>query len=68
MFNWNEKGEKSTLGDEMGIYEWTEYLKVLNDENSGERICFLEFMPDGELSSLKTEAASLNNLISEVCK
>ena len=68
VFNWNEKGEKSTLGDEKGIYEWTEYLKVLNDENSGERICFLEFMPDGELSSLKTEAAILNNLISEVCK
>ena len=68
VFNWDEKGEKSSLGTERGIYEWTEYLKVLNDENSEERICFLEFMPDGELSSLKTEAKILKKLINEVSK
>ncbi len=68
VFNWNEKGEKFPLGDEKGVYEWTEYVKVLNDENASERIFFLEFMPDGELSSLKTEAEALNNIISEVCK
>lgn len=68
VFNWNEKGEKESLGTERGRYEWSEYLKVLNDENAAERICFLEFMPDGELSSLKSEAAILNELISEVSK
>ncbi len=68
VFNWNEKGEKSTLGDEKGIREWTEYIKVLNDENAKDRIFFLEFMPDGEITSLPTEARALNDIISEVLK
>lgn len=66
VFNWNEKGEKSSLGTERGIYEWTEYLKILNDENASERICFLEFMPDGELDSLSTEACALRKIIDGV--
>ena len=68
VFNWNEKGEKSSLGDERGRREWSEYLRILNDDNASERICFLEFMPDGELSSLSTEASILKELISEVEK
>lgn len=68
VFNWNEKGEKSSLGDEKGIYEWTEYIKVLNDENAESRVLSLEFMPDGELSSLLAEATALKNIINEVCK
>lgn len=68
VFNWDTKGEKESLGTERGRYEWGEYFKVLNDENSSERICFLEFMPDGELSSLKTEAKILKEIIDEVCK
>jgi hypothetical protein len=39
---------------------------VLNDENAEERICFLEFMPDGELSSLSREAKELNKLLGGV--
>ena len=68
VFNWDEKGEKSSLGTERGLYEWGEYLKVLNDENAKERICFLEFMPDGEITSLPTEAGILNNLIANLNK
>ncbi len=68
VFNWDENGEKASLGTERGLYEWHEYLKVLNDENASERICFLEFMPDGEITSLPTEAKILNDLIDEVCK
>ena len=66
VFNWNEKGEKFPLGDEKGVREWTEYIKVLNDENAEERIFFLEFMPDGELSSLPREAKALKALIEAV--
>lgn len=68
VFNWDEKGEKSSLGTERGIYEWTEYLKVLNDENSKERICYLEFMPDGEITSLPAEAKALNDIIKNISK
>ena len=66
VFNWNEKGEKVPLGDEKGVREWTEYIKVLNDENAEERIFFLEFMPDGELNSLPREAKALKALIEAV--
>lgn len=68
VFNWNEKGEKSSLGTERGIYEWTEYLKVLNDENASDRVCFLEFMPDGEIDSLKAEAKFLRQILDGVEK
>ena len=66
VFNWNEKGEKFPLGDEKGVYEWTEYIKVLNDENAKDRIFFLEFMPDGEISSLPNEAKALRDIIEAV--
>ncbi len=66
VFNWNEKAEKFPLIE--GKAQWDEYFKVLNDENSGERVCFLEFMPDGELSSLPTEAASLNTILEGIDK
>jgi len=39
---------------------------VLNDENSGERVCFLEFMPDGEITSLPTEAGSLRTILEDI--
>lgn len=68
VFNWNEKGEKASLSDERGAREWTEYLRILNDENASERICFLEFMPDGEISSLTAEADALRKILSEVEK
>ena len=63
VFNWNEKGEKFPLGDEKGVKEWTEYIKVLNDENAENRVFLLEFMPDGELTSLPNEASSLKKII-----
>ena len=63
VFNWNENGEKFPLCNERGTSEWSEYLKVLNDENNAERVYFLEFMPDGELSSLPCESKSLKNLL-----
>lgn len=68
VFNWDENGEKSSLGTERGIREWTEYIKVLNDENAKERIFFLEFMPDGEISSLSGEAKILKSIINNACK
>ena len=66
VFNWNEKGEKFPLGDEKGVREWTEYIKVLNDENADERVFLLEFMPDGEIASLPNEAKTLQELIKVV--
>ncbi|MBE6674245.1 MAG: sugar phosphate isomerase/epimerase [Ruminococcaceae bacterium] len=66
VFNWNEKGEKFPLIE--GKSQWDEYFKVLNDENSGERVCFLEFMPNGELSSLPAEAASLKTILEGIEK
>ena len=66
VFNWNEQAEKFPLIE--GRAQWDEYFKVLNDENSGERVCFLEFMPDGELSSLSTEATSLKTILGGIEK
>ncbi|MBO5287045.1 MAG: sugar phosphate isomerase/epimerase [Clostridia bacterium] len=64
VFNWDTNANKSPLIE--GKAEWSEYFKVLNDENSGKRVCFLEFMPDGELSSLPTEANSLMVILEDV--
>ena len=61
VFNWNETGDKFPLCD--GECQWKQYLEVLNDENSKERICFLEFMPDGELTTLPSESKTLNTLL-----
>lgn len=61
VFNWDEKGQKYPLIE--GKAQWEKYFEILNDENSENRICFLEFMPDGELSSLKTEADSLKKIL-----
>jgi sugar phosphate isomerase/epimerase len=65
VFNWNEKGEKSPLGNETGTEQWSKYFEILNDENSNDRICFLEFMPDGEITSLNEESKSLEKLIGD---
>lgn len=64
IFNWDTEGKKYPLSE--GVAQWREYLSILNDENAEDRICFLEFMPDGELDSLKTEAKTLNELIGEL--
>lgn len=64
VFNWDENGQKYPLIE--GKAQWDEYFKVLNDENSGERVCFLEFMPDGEITSLPTEASSLKAILEDV--
>ena len=64
VFNWDENAKKHPLIE--GKAQWDEYFKVLNDENSEDRICFLEFMPDGELSSLPTEASSLKTILEDI--
>ena len=64
VFNWNEKAEKFPLIE--GREAWNEYFKILNDENSGERVCYLEFMPDGEITSLPTEAKSLKTILEDI--
>ena len=64
VFNWNEKAEKFPLIE--GREAWDEYFKILNDENSTERVCYLEFMPDGEITSLPTEAKSLTTILEDL--
>ena len=68
VFNWNENAEKFPLMEGKGQCEWCEYLKVLDDENAKDRVCFLEFMPDGEITSLPCEAGSLECLIGGLTK
>lgn len=60
VFNWRD-GVKYPLKD--AYDEWKEYIDILNDENAKDRILFLEFMPDGEITSLSEEAKTLNALI-----
>ena len=55
VFNWSGD-EKFPLGGAVEL--WKEYLSCF----SGERILLLEFMPNGELSSLKTETESLKEI------
>lgn len=57
VFNWKEKN-KLPLAQAVDI--WKRYLQKF----SGDRMLLLEFMPDGKLSSLSTEAAALR-LITE---
>ena len=61
VFQWKDKGhlEKFPLAD--GIEEWREYLTKF----SVPRTLLLEFMPDDNLSTLKTEAATLRAIIGE---
>lgn len=66
VFNWDKDAKKYPLCD--GTGDWDKYLEVLNDKNEGERICFLEFMPDGELTSLPCEAKTLNKLLDGIKK
>lgn len=55
VFNWNGK-EKYPLAGAAGI--WKKYIKCF-DKN---KTLLLEFMPDGKLESLKTEAAVLKEI------
>ena len=64
VFNWDENAQKYPLIE--GRAQWDEYFKVLNDENAEERVCFLEFMPDGEVASLPTETASLKTILEDI--
>lgn len=61
VFNWDKDAKKYPLCE--GTGDWEKYLEVLNDENAEGRVCFLEFMPDGELTSLPCEAKALNSLL-----
>ncbi|MBQ7353653.1 MAG: TIM barrel protein [Clostridia bacterium] len=63
VFNWDTSAKKFPLNE--GKCEWCEYLRVLNDENNKDRIYFLEFMPDGEITSLPCEANTLNCMLGE---
>ena len=55
VFNWKQK-EKYPLIQAKDI--WKEYLKHFKD-----KILLLEFMPDGKIESLKTEADALREII-----
>ncbi len=61
VFNWEKDSTKHPLAE--GVKEWQSYLEVLSDGNEKERICFLEFMHDGEISSLSKEAQTLYSLL-----
>lgn len=56
VFNWKGK-EKYPLGEAKGI--WREYLACFD----GDKNLLLEFMPDGRIESLKTEADALEEII-----
>jgi len=56
VFNWKEK-EKYTLRSAKDI--WQEYLACFE----GKRTLLLEFMPDGRIETLKTEADALKEII-----
>lgn len=56
VFNWRGKG-KYPLGEAKGI--WREYLSCFAED----RNLLLEFMPDGKMESLDTEAAALREII-----
>ena len=58
VFQWKDK-ERFSLND--GIEEWRAYLSNF----STPRTLLLEFMPDDEISSLKTEADALRTIIGE---
>lgn len=60
----NDEFTKTSLND--AYDEWLEYIKLLGD--SEDRVFMLEFMPDGEPTSLPTEAKALNKMTSEVQK
>ncbi len=55
VFNWTEK-ERFPLGDAVSL--WEEYLSYFSDNT-----LLLEFMPDDDINSLKTEAEALRRLI-----
>ena len=63
VFNWEQNGTKHPLSE--GKEQWRKYIEILDDENAENRIFFLEFMPDGEISSLAQEAKTLNELLAE---
>ncbi len=56
VFNWKQK-EKFPLADAKDI--WKKYLDCFE----GDRTLLLEFMPDGRIESLKTEADALREII-----
>ena len=56
VFNW-EPGLKKPLGEAVEL--WQEYLENFN----GEHCLLLEFMPDGKIESLKSEAESLKLIV-----
>lgn len=56
VFNW-EPGLKKPLGEAVEL--WQEYLKIFD----GEHCLLLEFMPDGKIESLKSEAESLKLIV-----
>ncbi len=55
VFNWTEK-ERFPLSEAIDI--WKEYLSYFN----GSETLLLEFMPDDDINSLKTEVHSLKNI------
>lgn len=55
VFNW-KGSEKSPLCQAVGI--WRKYLDCFN----GDRCLLLEFMPDGRIETLKTEADALKEI------
>ncbi len=55
VFNWTEK-ERFPLGEAVSL--WKEYLSYFDDNT-----LLLEFMPDDDISSLRTEAEALRRLI-----
>lgn len=58
VFNWEEK-QKFPLC--LGIDTWKEYLKCFKKDKT----LLLEFMPDGEITSLETESAALKRIVGE---
>ena len=59
VFNW-EKNDKFPLFEGKDI--WKKYLENLKDVDT----LLLEFMPDGKIESLKTEASALRDIIEEM--
>lgn len=59
VFHWREK-EKFPLAD--GREVWKKYLRCFG----GSKTLLLEFMPDGRLESLQSEASALRNILEEL--
>ena len=57
--NWREK-EKFPLAD--GREVWKKYLRCFG----GSKTLLLEFMPDGRIESLQSEASALRNILEEL--